>query len=270
MHIGLFRKVLSNLFFINHIYCHGGDVLELNKFPFSFLKKRALDKAGAVSVVSKKLKQKLEEKYETQNIRIQSMGCDLKKFGREKRVEGYFGQEEKKIILFVGRLVKIKGIEYLIDAMKNIDAQLIIVGEGPLERELKERAKEIQEKVLFLGGKNHNELPTIYASSDIFVIPSITLEGGITEGTPTVIAEALASGLPIIGTNTGGIPQAIENKKNGFIIPDKDSVAIEEKIKILLSDDEVRQKMSNNALESSKKYGYENIAIQFHEILDSM
>lgn len=249
---------------------HGGDVLELNKLPFSFLKKRALDKAGAVSVVSKKLKQKLEEKYETQNIRIQSMGCDLKKFGREKRVEGYFGQEEKKIILFVGRLVKIKGIEYLIDAMKNIDAQLIIVGEGPLERELKERAKEIQEKVLFLGGKNHNELPTIYASSDIFVIPSITLEGGITEGTPTVIAEALASGLPIIGTNTGGIPQAIENKKNGFIIPDKDSVAIEEKIKILLSDDEVRQKMSNNALESSKKYGYENIAIQFHEILDSM
>ncbi len=59
-------------------------------------------------------------------------------------------------------------------------------------------------------------LPTIYASSDIFVIPSITLEGGITEGTPAVIAEALASGLPIIGNKYGGIPQAIENKKKWF------------------------------------------------------
>lgn len=249
---------------------HGGDVLELNEFPISILKRRALVNASAVSVVSSKLKKKLEEKYDINNITIQSMGCDISKFGRGNRKENLFSQKNEKIVLFVGRLVKIKGVDYLIEAMRNINAKLIIVGVGPEERKLKELSKQLGEKIEFVGSKNHDELPSIYASCDIFVVPSITLENGVTEGTPTVISEALASGLPVIGTNTGGIPNAIIDGTNGFVIPDRDSNAIAEKLELLINDSNLLERMSKESIETAKQFSYDNIAETFFGLLNTL
>lgn len=249
---------------------HGGDVLELNSGIFFALKRRALKKARRITVVSSRLKEKLETLYHIEDIAIQSMGCDTSKFSPQKRVENYFNQNEKKVILFVGRFVKIKGIEYLIKAMDGIEAKLIIVGKGPQEEALKEKAAPYGEKIMFMEAQNHNELSVIYSSSDIFVIPSITLPGGVTEGTPTVLIEAMASGIPVIGTRTGGIPEIIEDGINGYLVEERDVALISNRIIDLINDDAKRKRLSKQAQLTAEKYDYKVIGRRYKELIDKM
>ena len=250
---------------------HGGDITEFNTGIFRVLKKRVLNNASYVSVVSSKAKEFLEKEYGITNAVVQSMGCDVDKFSPNKRVENYFNQGDKKVLLFVGRFVEIKGISYLIEAMKSIDAYLVIVGKGPIETKLKEQASKVSaERIVFLGAQDHETLPTIYASSDIFVIPSITIGDGVTEGAPTVITEALASGLPVIGTNTGGIPEMIKDNINGFIVEERDSTILAEKINFLLDNPLVLQEFSKNARNSGLEKSYSNVAKVFRDLLEKL
>ena len=246
---------------------HGGDVMELNRGILKILKKRALRRAECVTVVSERLKQKLKKIYGIDNILVQSMGCDVSKFSPIKRKENLFNQEGKKVLLFVGRFVEIKGIRYLLKAMEKVDARLIIVGKGPQENELKNLAINLKDKVSFIGPQTHDELAVIYASSDIFVIPSITLPGGVTEGTPTVITEAMASGLPVIGSISGGIPEVIKDNYNGYLVEEKDIENIARKLNILINDEVQYQKLKSGALNTAEKYSYETIAQKYAKII---
>lgn len=134
-----------------------------------------------------------------------------------------------KIILFVGSLIKRKGLNFLIEAMVTEplshldDVLLLIVGEGPEKEKLVRRVEElsIQEKVFFIGPVTREELPIIYGSADLFVLPSLD------EGHPVAMLEAMASGLPVIGCKVGGVPECIENGVNGILIrrPDPSSLA---------------------------------------------
>lgn len=265
------QGIIQSMFLKPYIVTgHGGDVMELNVGIFKALKRRCLNKAKYVTVVSEKAKKTLNLIYGTEHVKVQSMGCDIDKFNPQKRIENYFNQKDKKVILFVGRFVEIKGITYLIDAMKKIDALLVIVGKGPDEEKIKKQAEECKEKVLFMGPQDHSVLPIIYASSDIFIIPSITLSGGVTEGAPTVITEAMASGLPVIGTNTGGIPELISDGENGMIIKEKNSEDIVEKVNFLMNNPEILQKMALNAREMGVQKSYKNVAKSFRDLLETI
>lgn len=264
---GIIQSMFSKPYIVTG---HGGDVMELNVGIFKALKRRCLNKAKYVTVVSEKAKKTLNLIYGTEHIKVQSMGCDIDKFNPQKRIENYFNQKDKKVILFVGRFVEIKGITYLIDAMKKIDALLVIVGKGPDEEKIKKQAEECKEKVLFMGPQDHSILPIIYASSDIFIIPSITLSGGVTEGAPTVITEAMASGLPVIGTNTGGIPELISDGENGMIIKEKNSEDIVEKVNFLMNNPEILQKMALNARKMEVQKSYKNVAKSFRDLLETI
>lgn len=130
---------------------------------------------------------------------------------------------EKKIILTVGNLVEIKGQKYLIEAIHEVvkhkkNVVCLIIGNGKLKGELKNHIKklELNDHVKLLGGKPHDEIPIWLNACDVFVLPSLN------EGNPTVMFEALGSGKPFIGTNVGGIPEIITNKKLGIIVKPKD------------------------------------------------
>lgn len=205
--------------------------------------------------------------YGIDNAIVQSMGCDISKFSPNKRKENLFNQDGKKVLLFVGRFVEIKGIKYLLKAMEKIDAKLIIVGKGPQEKELKEIAINLKDKVRFIGPQSHDELAITYASSDIFVIPSITLPGGVTEGTPTVITEAMASGLPVVGSISGGIPEVIKDGYNGYLVEEKNVENLARKINVLINDEERYQQFKQGALVTAEKYSYENIAKKYAQII---
>ena len=251
---------------------HGGDVTSLNKGIFRKMKIRCLKRAERVTVVSGHLKEKVQELIPNLNPSVVSMGVDTKKFGEQYFVSNYFGQGDKKVVLFVGRLAEKKGVPYLIEAMEEIDAVLAIVGDGPLKEELEQQGRKINElsgwnKVRFLGSKTHEELKAVYASADIFVCPSITAADGDQEGLGLVILEAMASGLPVIATNSGGIPQIIKNNINGLLCEEKNAVSLRKCIERVLYDEELRSRLTEEAYKVILQYSYENIGDWYKNIL---
>ncbi len=258
--------------FLNTTYIvtgHGGDLCSLHKGIARSLKKRCIKRAQKVTVVSEHLRQRVLELVPDVDIDIISMGVDTSAFGPQYRVENYFGQGDKKAVLFVGRLAEIKGVKYLIEAMKNVDANLYVVGDGPLRSELEEQAKSMS-NVIFLGSKTHKELKNIYASADIFCLPSITAKGGDQEGMPTVLFEAMASGLPIVSTNTGGIIQLVKNGESGLLCEEKCAWQIVDNISSLLNDNDLYKKLQANGYKTAKESSYEARATLFAENINKI
>ena len=241
---------------------HGGDVCSLNKGIVRKLKIRCIRRAKKVTVVSEHLRQRVLELVPDIDIDIISMGVDTSAFGPQYRVENYFGQEDKKAVLFVGRLAEIKGVKYLIEAMKNVDANLYVVGDGPLRPELEDQAKSMS-NVIFLGSKNHKELKSIYASADIFCMPSVTAKDGDQEGFGLVMLEAMASGLPVVASNSGGIPQLIKDGESGLLCEEKCAWKIANNISSLFNDNNLYKKLQSNGYKTAKECSYEARATLF-------
>lgn len=251
---------------------HGGDVTSLNKGIIKKLKVRCLKKASHVTVVSNYLKERVEElaSHEIEEPSVISMGVDTSKFGKQYRVENYFNQGDKKVVLFVGRLAEKKGVTYLIEAMKSVDAILVIVGDGPLHDKLVEQAKEQGNKIRFVGSKTHEELKTIYASADIFVAPSITAKDGDQEGLGLVMLEAMASGLPVVASRSGGIGEVIQNKINGLLCDEKNITQFTENINFILNNSKFQQQLIANELATASRYDYGTQAKFYTETINNI
>ena len=255
---------------------HGGDVTSLNNGIFRRLKRRCLKKAVGVTAVSEPLMSVLEDIYVNKNRAVISMGCDTSFFGKENYKENLFGQGDKKVILFVGRLAEKKGVTYLIEAMKYInDAILVIAGDGPLKEELTQQAEKMcKEKqcecIKFIGAKTHEQLRSIYASSDIFVMPSITAKDGDKEGFGLVMLEAFASGLPVIASRSGGIVDLVKDSINGCLVEEKDIKGIANKINIVLNNERIYNKLVMAARSTAEQYDYKVIAKKYNDFIDKV
>lgn len=245
---------------------HGGDVTALNKGIFRKLKIRCLKRAKQVTVVSGHSKKVVKELVPNVSVDIVTMGVNTEKFNRRYHMSNYFGQGTKKVVLFVGRLVEIKGVKYLIEAMKQVDALLVIVGDGPLRESLENQAGELGGKVKFLGTKSHIELPAIYASADVLVVPSVTIGKREQEGVPTTIMEAMASGLPVIASDSGGISDIVCHNKTGMLVEEKNCNQIAETIKCLLKNENVYNEIVQNQKKLIKEYDYCKIARKYCDI----
>ncbi len=155
-------------------------------------------------------------------------------------------EREQKTILFVGRLVYYKGVEYLIEAMKKINAKLYIVGEGELKKELinKAIALGVRDKIEFKGKVPDEELQKYYKACDLFVLPSVEPS----EAFGLVQLEAMAYGKPVINTNLPtGVPYVSLDGITGFTVSPRDSEALAKAINEILSDEELYMKFSTNA-----------------------
>ena len=124
-----------------------------------------------------------------------------------------------------------------------------------------------KDKICFMGSRTHQELIEIYASADVFVAPSITAADGDKEGLGLVLLEAMASGLPVIGSNSGGIPEIVHDGKNGFLTREKDSKAIAQKVNALLTNREEYEKMSENAVLTAKEYDYKVLGKKYSRLI---
>jgi glycosyltransferase involved in cell wall biosynthesis len=137
-----------------------------------------------------------------------------------------------KNITYVGRLSKAKGISYLINAMPAIiskfpDTHLNIIGTGPEELYFKKIIDDLNltDNVTMRGRLDGEKLKIVFKNADIIVIPSISMETG-----PIVLFEAMASGCPVVGSNIGGIPDLIEEGKNGYLVTPGSSNEIAERV----------------------------------------
>ena len=246
---------------------HGGDVTSLNKGIMRRLKIRCLKRARHVTVVSEHLKNRILELTPDLQPDVLSMGVNVSSFGKQYFCADYFGQGKRKVALFVGRLAEKKGVTYLISAMKQMDAVLVIVGEGPLREKLQEQARDMNVEAVFLGAKTHDELKRIYASADVFVMPSVTAKDGDQEGLGLVMLEAMASGLPIVANDSGGISQVIENGVNGLLCQEKNVAQLTDAISTVLNDDVLASRLRKNGAELVKQYDYKEIAAKYAAIM---
>ncbi|HHM20897.1 MAG TPA: colanic acid biosynthesis glycosyltransferase WcaL, partial [Bacteroidetes bacterium] len=137
------------------------------------------------------------------------------------------------VFLAVGRLVQKKGFEYLIEACrilkeKGFDFYCEIIGKGPLEKSLNDQINKsgLSQHVSLTGYVAPNEMARKYRSGDVLVAPCIIADNGDVDGLPNVCLEAMNYGLPVISTTISGIPEAVEEGVNGWLVPPNDSLAL--------------------------------------------
>jgi len=162
--------------------------------------------------------------------------------------------EETPTILHVARLVEVKGTQYLIRAFarvaaRNVDARLVILGEGPLKRSLQKLAQSlgVEQRVQFLGALPHAQVLEWMRKAAMLALPSVRTATGRVEGLGMVVLEAAATGVPVIGSRIGGIPEAIVDGRNGFLVPERDADALAGRIACLLDDPALRARMGAEA-----------------------
>src|SRR5690606_34820421 len=120
------------------------------------------------------------------------------------------------------------GFRYLIKAFRRVaaahpTARLIIVGDGEEKRKLRKmiRKSNLSSHIKLKGHVAHNELTKLLRRADIFCLPSVTTKDGNQEGIPNSIKEAMATGLPIVSTKHGGIPELVEHEKEGLLVKER-------------------------------------------------
>lgn len=146
-------------------------------------------------------------------------------------------------ILHVARLVEKKGTSFLIRAFAIVkaaipDAELVVIGEGPLRDALVDLTHELglASSVCFLGARKHDETLTQLHRARLLCLPSVTASNGDQEGLGMVLLEAAASGKPVVATNHGGIPEAVTDGSNGFLVPERDVDGLADRLLTLLFD----------------------------------
>ena len=175
-------------------------------------------------------------------------------------------------ILYVGRLSKEKGVNYLIKAMPNVlsvhkDAKLVIVGDGPEKDSLLELTKKLSlnNNISFRSSSTRKDIETFYRNSTILIVPSV-----YDDNFPTVVIEAMGIGRPVIGSYRGGIPELIENKVTGTFLRDVTSSEISKVIVSLLGSRATINKYSKHANIKSKNFSLDINAKSIEKIYERL
>jgi glycosyltransferase involved in cell wall biosynthesis len=154
----------------------------------------------------------------------------------------------------VGRLVYKKGFEYALRAMPEVlqafpATCLVIAGAGDLLQPLQKLAADlqIQSNVRFEGAVPHDRLPDYLAASDLFLLPSIVDDQGNVDGLPNALLEAMSMGKAVIASKVAGVPLAVEDGRNGRLVPPRDSAALSQAIRELLADPALAEKYGQAA-----------------------
>jgi glycosyltransferase involved in cell wall biosynthesis len=194
-------------------------------------------------------------------------GVDVEKFSKisKEYVEKF--KEKYKIkspsLLYVGRIHKSKGLQYVVDAIKNLDVQLVIVGnDAGYKEKLKKQIKKIglENRIIFTESLNDKELNSAYYASDIFILFSGW------EGFGIVIIEAMATGKPVIVSDRGALPYLVKNKKNGLVVPFKNIKKLEESIKFLIENKKELRRIEDEGKKFAKKYDWKNIVNKYEKL----
>ncbi|HVX76005.1 MAG TPA: glycosyltransferase [Bradyrhizobium sp.] len=152
-------------------------------------------------------------------------------------------------ILFVGRLIECKGCEHLVRSFLALkasvpDAELVIIGDGPLRQALEAQAKENENSVRFLGAVSPDEVKRQLGEARVLCLPSVTLPNGQAEGLGMVLLEAQASGVPVVAYGTGGVSEAIQDGETGFVVTEGDRSRLIERLRLVLENDSIAIRMS--------------------------
>ncbi len=256
-----FAAVLLGREFRLPVICtlHGGDINDLLP-PFSYPGKKrlalaatkwALKKIRYLMAVSHDLRRKVATLTggRRTDIEVAHNGADTNTFKPIAKPEARDAlglPPDKPIVLFVGGLVGDKGLPFLLQAFSRVrqpGARLYLVGSGRKEQELRTLACNlgIQEACVFAGRRPHDQIPLWLSAADCLVLSSVT------EGSPTILSEAMICRAPIVATSVGGIPELIRNGETGLVVQSKDPSGLARAIELMLTDRAAAERMARTA-----------------------
>ncbi len=207
--------------------------------------RQRLQREGSLFVaVSEFIRQKLIARgYPEDRTVTVPIGVDVDLFVPQPEVDA------PPMVLFVGRMVEKKGVTYLLEAMAQVtkrrqDVRLVLIGEGPLMPALIDQACVLKlPNVIFMGSCDSDTVRRQMGLASMLVAPSVTAASGDSEGLPIVVCEAQAMGLPVVGTRHAGIPEIVQNGKNGFLVPERAVQPLAQAISLLLDHPALRRQM---------------------------
>ncbi len=214
-------------------------------FHYPLLRRKLARQGGLFLCVSSFIRQRLVSMgFPEARTHTHYTGVDC----RAIRLRG--DSEERPLILHVARLVEVKGTRYLLRAFAALarrydGVQLVIIGDGPLRARLEALTASLgmRDRVEFLGALPHADVLSWIRKAAMLVLPGIRTSTGREEGLGMVLLEAAATGLPIIGSRVGGIPECILEGCTGFLVPERDEQALAQRISELLENPVKRRQM---------------------------
>jgi len=247
------------------LYARGSDVYR-PQISLRLMLKITLKNAAALIALTEDMKKEIQKTY-NKKIFVIPNGIDLIKFENISK-KNRLPYNDKNIILFVGRLHPVKGVKYLIEAMRIIKdkdsyTELIIIGDGEEKKKLQNVVKKIglSNTITFMGEIPNRKVSKYMTASDILVLPSLS------EGFPNVILEAMASGIPIVATGVGGVPEIMEDGVNGFLVEPGDPTQIAQKVLFLLNNKKTMKMISdNNKKLVNQFYNWKKITLQLENV----
>jgi phosphatidylinositol alpha-mannosyltransferase len=242
--------------------CHGSPGYNFGR-PISTLMLRRRRRKIVGKIAVSKPAMDFAVKYVPGEYNIIPNGIDLDHFSPNVAPIDRFC-DGKMNILFVGRLEKRKGLDYLLNAYRQVkedfpDSRLIIVGPGTRLRKNYEKQvrRDSLKDVVFAGYASYDELPGYYKSADIFCSPATGRESfGI------VLLEAMAVGTPIVATNIDGYASVVTHGEEGLLVPPKDENDLARALVSLMADESLRQQMGARGVQTANKYDWRKIAQQ--------
>lgn len=247
----------------------------LIRYTYIFLEKILSYWTSIFICISNSMKEDiLNHGIDPRKIVVIQNGVDLERFyprpAREKLKEELGINTNGHVIGTVGRMVTEKGQKYLIEALKYLKDEwkglrCLFVGDGPMLPQLKKMVFDygIEDMCIFTGIRKDIEL--IYPVLNQFVLPSIREPFGL------VLLEAMASGIPVIATDSGGPAEFVKSKINGILVPPRDSKGLASQINWLLSDKEKAQKIGKEGLKTVKKgFNVRNTTMRVEQIYHTL
>ncbi|MDP3768677.1 MAG: glycosyltransferase, partial [Dehalococcoidia bacterium] len=174
-------------------------------------------------------------------------------------------RDDDRILLFVGRIEPLKGVDILLGAAAQVQAEsdcfVLVIGGDSSARDgemahLRDLASQlgIAERVSFLGAVDHERLPIFYSAADVCVVPSFYESFGL------VALEAMACGTPVVASRVGGLAGTVRDGETGYLIPWRCPEPFAERLELLLGNDELRRAFGRSGREAVKRYRWGNVA----------
>jgi colanic acid/amylovoran biosynthesis glycosyltransferase len=231
----------------NSLFCSEEGRLYLRR------RKELWEQTSVFLCVSEFIRQKaLEKGFPAKKLRVQYTGIDLSLFNLQHC------ERDPNLIVFTGRLVEKKGCHHLLDALVSVreqhpEVRLVVIGAGPMELALRHKAGTQNLSCEFLGAQPAEVVKQYLAKARIFCVPSVTAQNGDSEGLGMVFAEAQAMGTPVASFLHGGIPEIVQDGRNGLLAPEGNVTALAANLVRLLRDDVLWRGLSENGLESIRE-----------------
>lgn len=227
---------------------HGG--LRRRSYPLRLLTMAQCPRVTFIAVSHAVRESAIAAGIPEKKIHVHHIGVDTERF----RPGGAPMTQRARRILFVGRLIENKGVEYLVRAFGSLrahvrDAELVVAGDGHLKEPLRQLAMRLCVPVSFLGAISNEDVKRQLDQARVLCLPSVTLSNGTSEGFGMVLLEAQACGVPVVTSSRGARTEGLEDGHTGFVFAERDVAALARHLTFLLTNTEPLQHMSSQAVQ---------------------